>query len=288
MSESFDIAACRNWIGREQRTSDCVTPGLVQRFNATFDGPADAPEHGALAPLGIHWCLAPLAAPTAALGSDGHPARGGFLPPIPLPRRMWAGSQLTFGAPIRVGDVVERASRIEAVTHKQGRTGPLGFVTIQQTLTVAGVPVVEERQDLVFRGLESITEAAEREAASPPARQPALAQSSKTVAVSEALLFRYSALTFNGHRIHYDRRYCTDVEHYPGLVVHGPLQATFLLHFAALLRGGQPPVHFAFRSTAPLFDGTPFNMATAETPDGLRLWTANAAGQAAMTAAATW
>ncbi len=285
MTDALDLDVCRTWIGREEQGADVVTPELVKRFRATLDlSPGDA-QPGDVAPPAIHWCLAPAAPATAALGPDGHPRRGGFLPPIALPRRMWAGGRLAFGAPIRIGDAVRRLSRIEDVTSKEGRTGSLCFVTVRHLLSVADATVIDERQDIVYRGLEAETRDASRDASAGPAPEP---RWSKSVVAGEVMLFRYSALTFNGHRIHYDRRYGLEQEGYPGLVVHGPLQATWLLHYAADLHDKKRPKNFEFRSTAPLFEGAALRLCAAETPSGLRLWTADAAGRPAMSAEATW
>ena len=284
MTAPLDIDHLRSWIGRGEEVSDVVTPDLVRKFRATLDLPGDEPKAGEPAPLLIHLCLGQAARPASELGPDGHPARGGFLPPVPLPRRMWAGGAFEFAADIRVGDTVKRVSRIADVTLKQGRTGPLCFVTVEHRIEADGALVLEERQDIVYRGVESGA------AGQAPGPSPAPAEHGghqRRVETSSTLLFRYSALTFNGHRIHYDRRYATEVEGYPGLVVHGPLQATLLLHFAAEIRGAAPS-SFVFRSLSPLFDDDA--VALYATPDGerLKLWTARDGGPVAMSAEAAW
>ena len=278
----LDLDQYRTWIGREERASEQVTPELVNRFNATLDLATDHPRQGdPVAPM-IHLCLAPVAAPGAELGPDGHPARGGFLPPVPLPRRMWAGGKLTFERGIRVGDMVQRVSRIKSVDIKEGRTGTLCFVAIDHTLRVGDDVVVRERQDVVYRG---IADGAHPTQAAPVAEP---GQHSRRLEASPPLLFRYSALTFNGHRIHYDHPYVTGVEGYPGLVVHGPLQATLLVHFAASLRGGQTPTKFDFRSHSPLFDNADVELHASESANGLELWTARPGGPVALKAQAIW
>ena len=281
MSEAVDIAALRASIGREERAEDVVTPELVKRFAATCDIEDVAARPGDIAPPGLHWCLAPAAYPNAMLAADGHPTRGGFLPPIPLPRRMWAGGELQFEGALRVGDEVTRLSRIDDVRVKEGRTGVLCFVTVRHELGARGAVAIVERQDIVYRG-------AETGAAPAAASSIAAPRWTKRVDASETRLFRYSALTFNAHRIHYDRRYATEVEGYPGLVVHGPMQATLLLLFAREIRGGAAPAGFAFRSGAPIFDDGDFSVNAEDSEGGLSLWTANAAGQPAMNARATW
>jgi 3-methylfumaryl-CoA hydratase len=284
VGEAFDLDALRQWIGREERAADIVAPELVKRFRATFDQVSDGSPSTELAPLAIHWCLAPAAFNTAELGPDGHPHRGGFLPPVPLPRRMWAGGDLVLGPSPRIGDRVQRVSRIEDVTLKQGRSGPLCFVSVRHQFSVAGETTVVERQDLVYRGVETgrpaPAEAAGRTASETPWR--------RAIQPDPVLLFRYSALTFNGHRIHYDRRYCLEQEGYPGLVVHGPLQASLLLHFAAEIRGGASPRSFSFRSVAPIFDGAPFHLNALDEESALRLSTTDHGGRTAMTAEASW
>ena len=283
MTEAIDIDALRRWIGREETAEDVVTPELVRRFNATLDRASGDLGSGSVAPPAIHWCLAPPVVPMSRLGRDGHPALGGFLPPVPLPRRMWAGGRVRQIAPIHIGDTVQRQSIIADVTLKQGRTGPLCFVTVEHAFRVAGEPCVLERQDIVYR-------AAETAPAASPATQPDMPapQWSQSVDATDVLLFRYSALTFNGHRIHYDRRFCIETEGYPGLIVHGPLQATLLITLATDVRNSIIPRDFAFRSTATLFDGETFTVNATEGPAGLSLWTADASGRPAMRAEATW
>ena len=284
VAQGLDLTAYRAWIGRDEIGSDVLAVEMLKRFAATLDLAPPNLRQGCPAPAGIHWCLAPPAMPTASLSTDGHARRGDFLPPIPLPRRMWAGGALTFGPPICVGDEVRRRSSIRDVAVKSGRTGPLCFVTVQHELQVGLVSVVSERQDIVFRaaraeGQTGIT----REAVAMPE-----AQRCRSVQADAPLLFRYSALTFNSHRVHYDRQYCSEDEGYPGLVIHGPLQATLLLQFATEIQGGCAPATFSFRSVAPLFDGAAFQLCAAEAAGGLQLWTADREGKSAMVAEAVW
>lgn len=282
MTEPLDIDHLRQWIGRDEVACELLTDTLAERFNATFDlaGPCD---DGAAAPAMIHLCLTQPAVPTAVLGPDGHPQRGGFLPPVPLPRRMWAGGAMRFHAPIRVGERVTRHSTIRDVTVKQGRTGTLCFVTVDHRIDSGGRLAVEERQDIVYRGLDA---PGGPQKSPPPAP---LGAHRLVVTPSTPLLFRYSALTFNGHRIHYDAPYVQTQEGYPGLIVHGPMQATQLVQFAAHLRG-TPPATFRFRSLSTLFDIADYTLNAAEDGDGdgLRLWTSYADGPLAMEAQATW
>jgi 3-methylfumaryl-CoA hydratase len=278
----IDIGHLRRWIGREDRGRDVITPGLVDRFRATLGASAFNREDEA--PLAIHWCLSPPAVGPDVLGPDGHPARGGFLPPVPLPRRMWAGGMLDFRAPLAIGAEVVRVSRIADVVHKSGRSGDLVFVTVEHAVETAGRPAILERQDIVYR---AAIPAAAATLQAPPA-EPRGAEFSETVEATTTLLFRYSALTFNGHRIHYDVEYARQAEGYPGLVVHGPLQATLMLHLAARISVGRTPRRFSYRGVSPLFHGTDFSVNAAKAEDGLDLWCADSTGAPTMTATATF
>jgi 3-methylfumaryl-CoA hydratase len=279
---TLDIDHLRTWIGREEVQSELVTTALVQRFNATFDRESSLEEGGG-APLLIHLCLAQPAVATAELGPDGHPARGDFLPPVPLPRRMWAGGQFTFHDDIRIGELVRRRSEIEGVTVKQGRSGVLCFVTVTHHIESAGRKVLTERQDIVYREVPAADTAPPKTAPDPAPS----GQHSRKIAATPTLLFRYSALTFNGHRIHYDAPYVKRDEGYPGLIVHGPMQATMLAQYAADLRGATP-AQFAFRSLSPIFDTSDFTLNARDGKDAMKLWSAADAGPVAMEATAQW
>jgi len=281
---TLDLDHLRQWIGCEEVKAELVTAALVDRFKATFDQAGEVKD-GDPAPIMIHLCLAPPTAPTASLGPDGHPARGGFLPPVPLPRRMWAGGAFTFHDEIRVGELVTRRSTIRDVSVKEGRTGTLCFVTVDHRIDSAGRLVIEERQDIVYRNVDAPASTAGGTKKTP---EPAPHGAHRVqINPSAALLFRYSALTFNGHRIHYDNPYVREEEAYPGLIVHGPLQATGLVQFAERIRGKRP-VKFDFRSLSPLFDVADFTLNAAEGGDGLKLWTAYVDGPVAMEARASW
>jgi 3-methylfumaryl-CoA hydratase len=270
----------QSWLGRTETASDNIGAFPVAALAATLDRADNAtpPQPGDVLPPLWHWLYFLPTDRHSTLAEDGHVARGGFLPPIDLPRRMWAGSRFQFHAPLRIGDAATRVSRIANINAKQGRSGPLVFVTVHHDIANAAGPAIHEEHDIVYRGHEAGS------APQPPAA-PATSDWTRTVHPSDVLLFRYSALTFNGHRIHYDRRYCTDVEHYPGLVVHGPLIATLLLD---MLREHQPAAHlktFQFRAVSPLFDIAPFTLHG--NADG-QLWAANSAGHLAMDATATF
>lgn len=276
----LDIDHLRQWIEREEVKSELLTPAVVDRFKATFDQEGEA-QNGAPAPLLIHLCLTAPTAPSSSLGPDGHPARGGFLPPVPLPRRMWAGGSFTFHDDIYVGEMVTRRSTIQDVTIKEGRTGMLCFVTVQHEITSDGRQTISERQDIVYRG-EDQPDAVKK------TPEPAPHGSHReTIIPSAPFLFRYSALTFNGHRIHYDAPYVRNVEAYPGLIVHGPLQATLLAQLAEKLRGKRP-ARFDFRSLSTLFDDADFMLNAEDDGERIKLWTSYANGPVAMEAIAAW
>jgi 3-methylfumaryl-CoA hydratase len=283
MTEKLDIDHLRQWIGRTQDASDTVTAQLVKGLRATLFQEVGEPKTGDVAPFTVHWCLAQPVFPMSELGTDGHPARGGFLPPVPLPRRMWAGGELEIVDPLRVGDEARRSSRISDVSVKTGSTGTLCFVAVEHVITTSRGVAIRERHDIVYREMTSGAAAAPK--APPP---PPVAKHRETHVSDPVLLFRYSALTFNGHRIHYDRDYVTKVEGYPGLIFHGPLQAALIVELAAKLHGGKPPKNFTYRGLQPLFEGSQFSVNANDNAGGMELWTANAEGQPTMKGTATW
>jgi 3-methylfumaryl-CoA hydratase len=283
MTGKLDLDHLRQWIGRSTQVSDIVTAQLTKGLRATLFLEIGEPKVGDAAPFTVHWCLAQPVAPMSELGPDGHPARGGFLPPVPLPRRMWAGGELEFLDVLRVGDEVTRTSRIADVTMKAGSTGALCFVSVDHQITTARGTAIRERQNIVYRDVSPTASAPARPTAPPPA-----AQHRETHMADTVLLFRYSALTFNGHRIHYDRDYVTKVEGYPGLIFHGPMQAALLMEFAARLHGGTAPKKFSYRGVQPLFEGSEFSVNANRTDAGMELWTANSEHQPTMKGTATW
>jgi len=261
-----------------------VTPAPAAALSATLDRDDPPAAPGDPLPPLWHWLYFLPVYRQSELGPDGHPVRGGFLPPVPLPRRMWAGSRLEFHRPIRMGEAITRESSIASVNHKDGRTGPLVFVVVKHQISGSDGPSVTEQHDIVYRGNTQPGESAPE----PPAA-PGSAAWERTIVPDDVLLFRYSALTFNGHRIHYDRRYATEVEGYPGLVVHGPLLATLLTD---LVRRNLPQAQitsFTFRAVSPIFDTAPFSVCGAPAGDGssVHLWARNARGGLAMDATAT-
>jgi 3-methylfumaryl-CoA hydratase len=268
------------WIGRTESRADTITPVPVAALAALLDRDDPAPQPGTVVPPLWHWLYFLPLQRQSELGRDGHPRRGGFLPPVALPRRMWAGGRLRFDADLRVGDAVTRTSRIASVVGKSSRSGPLVFVTVEHRIGTAAGVAIREEHDIVYREL-----AAPGSAAAEPPRAPIDEAFARAIDPDDVLLFRYSALTFNGHRIHYDRRYATEVEGYPGLVVHGPLIATLLLD---LLRRQLPEARvasFDFKAVSPLFDGRRFEVCGR--PDGERrvaLWARSGDGALAMQA----
>jgi 3-methylfumaryl-CoA hydratase len=284
MNDKPDLDHLRQWIGRSTQASDIVTAQLVKGLRATLFMEIGEPKPGDAAPFTVHWCLAQPVYPMSELGPDGHPTRGGFLPPVPLPRRMWAGGELEFFEPLRVGDEVTRTSRIADVTMKTGSTGVLCFVSVDHLITTSRGAALRERQDIVYRDISSTQPSAPAKPEAPP---PA-AKHRETHPADPVLLFRYSALTFNGHRIHYDRDYVTKVEGYPGLIFHGPMQAAFLVEFAAKLHDGTAPKKFVYRGLRPLFEGSEFSVNASDISGGMELWTANSAAQPTMKGTATW
>ena len=257
---------------------------LAVLLSAAFDRAALAIDGTALPPL-WHWAFFQEPVAESGLGEDGHPARGGFLPPVPLPRRMWAGSDFAFHEPLRVGDALSRTSTIVDVKEKTGRTGNLLFVKVRHELRCNGAadPAIVEFHDIVYREAKQLGDVEP-----PPQPSPQDAAWQREIVPDDVLLFRYSALTFNGHRIHYDRQYVTQVEGYPGLVVHGPLIATLLMD---LLRRHLPEAAvkaFRFKALRPSFDGRALRVSGQPSPDGrsVRLWAQDADGWLTMSAEA--
>lgn len=277
------VVDLQDWVGRTREVEDIVTPRLVESLRATL-APHAAKPGDAAAPLGLHWCLAPDIADAGELGPDGHPAKGGFLPPVPLPRRMWAASDVTFKGSIALGQ--RRHSTIRKIEEKQGRTGSLFFVTVHHTFSAAGSPIIEEDQTIVYR--EAADAGGGSKAAAPAFAVLPPAPHQQAVDVDAVLLFRYSALTFNGHRIHYDAPYATEVEHYRGPVIHGPLQATLLLNYAAAI-AGRAPERFSFRGISPATGPQRLHLRATPQPDSsLALDVADADNQITMRASAQW
>jgi 3-methylfumaryl-CoA hydratase len=260
------------WIGRSETQTDVLGEAPLRGLAALLD--YDAPPWGANAPPLAHWLYF---LPTAAqhlIDVDGHPKRGGFLPPVELPRRMWAGGRLTFHAPLQVGARVERVSTIADVKAKSGASGEMVFVTVRHVLRANGVDAVTEEQDIVYRG------ASKSEPAKAPQPDARAAEHERAFAPDATMLFRFSALTFNAHRIHYDLDYAKNEEGYPGLVVHGPYIATALMDHAIRTSPSRVFNSFQFRAQKPLFMGDSATLCRA----GDDLWCRNGAGEVTMSA----
>jgi 3-methylfumaryl-CoA hydratase len=270
-----------DWIGKTETRSDTVTAGPVAALSATLDRDDPPPQPGDALPLLWHWLFFLDRHRASELGPDGHARRGGLLPPVPLPRRMWAGSRFEFYHPLRIGDQMTRETRVIDIQEKTGRSGPLVFVVVRHQISSANGLAVTEEHDIVYRD-----HSRDKSPAAPVQPAPGDAAWERSIHADDVLLFRYSALTFNAHRIHYDRRYATEVEGYPGLVVHGPLIATLLMD---LLRRHEPAANvarFSFRAVSPLFDSGQFTVCGKPEGKTVRLWAKDAAGNLAMTATA--
>jgi 3-methylfumaryl-CoA hydratase len=267
-------ASYQAWIGRAETVEDVAGGAPLRGLAALLDHEGPPWAAGQLPPL-AHWLYFLPDARQSMIDVDGHPRRGGLLPPIALPRRMWAGGRLAFFEPIALGAALSRRSTIQSVVPKSGKSGDMVFVTVLHEVFADGALAVREEQDLVYRG----------EATGPAAAAAAPAADSARVVVPDAvLLFRFSALTFNAHRIHYDRDYARDVEGYPGLVVHGPLIATLLMDHFLRQHPGRRVAAFSFRAQRPLFDTASFTLFSETVENGAALWAAAADMPAAMTA----
>ena len=272
----------RQWIGKTESHADVATAWPVAALAATLDRRDPDPAAGDPIPPGWHWLYFLESTPASELGADGHPRRGGFLPPVPLPRRMWAGGRIEFMRPLRVGETLRRDSEIIAVEPKQGKGGNLVFVTVRHTIVASGDTAAVEEHDIVY--LEAV-----RPGDPPPQGRPAPTDPKwrREIVLDPVLLFRFSALTFNGHRIHYDLDYARNEEHYPGLVVHGPLQTILMLDLARR-EVSRPVKKLDYRALHPVFHTERMTVNGAPGGDGSKaeLWTANAAGTYAMTGTA--
>jgi len=279
---SADLEQLKKWIGERESDVDYVTIPTVHRLAATLDLDYPMPKAGDVLPVGWYSTFFPRIVRHAQVGPDGHPARGDFLPPVPLPRRMFAGKRTTFHGDLRVGDEIRRESAIQDVTPKTGRTGQMVFVTVKTDISSPRGLAVSEEQDIVYRAEP------EPGAAPPPAQPvPGKAVWSKTVTPDPVMLFRYSALTFNGHRIHYDHPYVTKTEGYPNLVMNGGL-TTLLVYELARAHAAGPIRHIVSRNVRALFVDRPIRLGGEPSTDGrkARLWAADDTGALALSAEA--
>ncbi len=281
------MADWSGWIGREETRIDRIDPGHLGRWLATLDRES-APD--GTVPQGFHWCLCLPDAPTAALGSDGHPRRdnsaASFLPPLPQPRRMWASSKVEFIAPIRAGQTIERLSRVQAITEKSGGSGSLVFVDLAHETRGDGTLAVREMQTLVYRDAPPPGTPLAPPEPGESTFDPSDWDSVRMATPTEPLLLRYSALTFNSHRIHYDLPYAQHVEGYRGLVVHGPLTASLLLDLARRELDDNKLKSFAFRGVSPAICGEDLNLAMRSKDGGWELGAFASDGRQVMSASA--
>lgn len=277
---TLDQTVLSRWIGRQEEAVDVIDPRTARLMQATLDREASFEPGDALPPL-WHWLYFPTVVAQRDLGRDGHPKLGGFLPPVDLPRRMWAGGRFGFERALRIGETAQRRSHIKDVQLKEGRSGPLCFVTVRHEVSAGDAFCFWEEHDIVYR-----------EDPKPDAPRPVAPEApgdfawERRVEPSPILLFRYSALTFNGHRIHYDRQYCAEVEGYPGLVFHGPLTATLLFDLLLEQNPGCWVSSYRFRAVSPLFDTAAFTLMGKRIDSNSELWAANPEGRLAMTAQA--
>ncbi len=280
MSETYAA-----WVGRSEDATDTISPRQARQMAATLGAPGagDGLEAGAILPPLWHWMGWTPDIDISGLGPDGHPARGGFLPPVPLERRMWAGGRLTFHTPLRIGEPMQRRSEILKISDKTGSAGSMVFVTVGHQIFGPGGLAVTEEQDIVYVAMPAVF------VPPPPVTAPDTCVWQDPVSIDTVRLFRFSALTFNAHRIHFDLPYATGVEKYPGLIVHGPLQAMLLMQSARRHADGAFPIGFKFRGVRPMFHfDTPRLMAQAALNATQALCTATADNLVCMQADITW
>lgn len=281
MSLSDHSPVLEDWIGRAEMHRDTLDARPANLMQSILPVGAELAPGDALPPL-WNWLYFHAPAPLDALGRDGHPKKGGFLPPVDLPRRMWAGGHFEFTGDLRIGDDIVKESKILNVAPKTGRSGPLCFVTVEHRYRRAGQTVWREEHDIVYRADPSPDQPKTR-----PVAPPETFTDQETVTPSIVMLFRYSALTFNGHRIHYDRAYAQSVEGYPDLVFHGPLTATFLAEFTNRKSAGRMAT-FTYRAMSPLFDAQPFDIFLDRGDGHSKAWACTPEGAVAMQAEATF
>jgi 3-methylfumaryl-CoA hydratase len=284
---AIDIEYLQQWVGRTHTRYDLISAAPVAALSASLDLAATRAVFGEPLPACWHWLYFQDHVPTSLLTADGHPPRGDFLPPVPLPRRMWAGSHLRFAAPLLVGDEAQRVSTVQSVAHKQGRSGDLVFVTLRHQIFRSQILAIDEEQRLVYRDQRVGDDNPTSKTKPTSGPSSSVAQWCRELSPDTVLLFRYSSLTFNSHRIHYDRDYAMGVEGYDGLVVQGPLTATLLLE---LLHRELPSAHiaaFEFRALRPLLAAAPLHLQGRRDEQEIRLWALDANGDLAMEARAS-
>ena len=294
MGDALDIDHLRAWVGRSETLHDRCEAARVRQLAASFDMDLAPWRDGAELPPLWHWIFTTPVTPMSEAGPDGHVARGGFLPPVPLPRRMWAGSRIEWRRMPRLGEPLRRDSRVESIEMKQGRSGTLVFVSVAHELSSGDALLLTEGQDIVYRDAPAGARPQPNPPAEPPVWRDALEAAAArsparcTLVPDDVLLFRYSALTFNSHRIHYDRRHCLEAEGYPGLVVHGPLLATLMATLAWLQAGSKTPRRYAFRAHSPVFDGETIAVQSAHQGAAAKTKVRKADGTVAMAGEMAW
>lgn len=278
----LDIDQLRKWVGKSEQCAEQIAPFPSRALAATLDREDPPYEAGSALPPLWQWMHFLTISPLREAGADGHPKRGGFLPPVPLPRRMWAGSRLEFIQPLRIGETATKTSTILKVDHKSGRTGDLVFVTVRHAYACSSGLAINEEHDIVYRDAPAPGTPAP---SPPPARSDATWR--RAIHPDPVLLFRYSALTFNSHRIHYDLPYVTGEEGYAGLIVHGPLIATLMLDLVRREQPGATVKSFSFRAVSPVISGAPFEVQGKPNGNEVELWAVNGSGGLAMEGKAT-
>ena len=286
---SQDLDSLKDWIGKSETVEDRATVVPVHGY-AALRGREDVPKEGdPIGPMG-HWFFFKPVAPAAQIGPDGHPKRGGFMPPVPLPRRMFGGARTTYHKDLLIGEMMRKQNTITDVQIKDGRTGTLVICTVKAEISGANGLALEEHQNIVYRGNPPADAKGSGGNSDRTNDAPDDHQWIQEITPDPVMLFRYSAITFNGHRIHYDRTYVTEIEGYPGLIVHGPLTAGLLLDVALDNNPGRRLTGFAFQARAPLFDTAPFKVAGKPGADGntAELWSITPQGRVGTLATATF
>ena len=276
---NLDADHLSQWIGSKETTEETISVEPLQRMRATLDHAPKTMTEGEIVPTLWHWAYFLKPTRASELGRDGHAALGDFMPPVPLPRRMWAGCQLKFSAPLRVGETARRESTVRDVKLKQGRSGILCFVDVEHAILVGDELKLTEIHNIVYRDTKQPGDDKAR-----PPEAPGDAQWTREVKPDSTMLFRYSALTFNGHRIHYDLDFCRHQEGYPGLVFHGPLTATLLIEMLRQQNPGKSLESCDYRAYSPLFDDASFTLNGKMDGTDAILWATNPQGRLAMEA----
>ena len=279
-TDAQDLEHLKKWIGRSETTDDVVTQFQIQGLYALMDNPTVPQPGDPIPPMG-YWCFFGPRVPASKIGPDGHPQRGDFMPPVPLPRRMFGGSRAVHHQPLKIGERIRRDSRITDVVIKPGRTGTLVICTVAYQIFGENGLAIEDTHDIVYRDNPPADAKLADGGSGKTAQAPTDHVWIREIVPNPVMLFRYSAITFNGHRIHYDRKYVTEVEGYPGLIVHGPLTAGHILQLGLDNNPGRRLLRYDYQARSPLFDTAPFKVAGKPEPDGktLSLWSVTPDGR---------